>query len=77
MTDIITNRAAKEISKRMNCIVTEIQHDDEHNGFNVVCQFDTELMDKNYLTLIHAIRFNNRTVTGFVAYDDLDLFIQP
>lgn len=72
MTDLITTRAAREISNRMGCIVTEIEHVTERNGFKVVCQFDTDSVDKNYLTLIHAIYFKNRTVTGFVAYDDLD-----
>ena len=72
MTDLITKRAAREISNRMGCIVTEIEHVTERNGFKVVCQFDTDLVDRNYLTLIHAIQFKNRTVTGFVAYDDLD-----
>lgn len=72
MTDLITTRAAREISNRMGCIVTEIEHVTERNGFKVVCQFDTDSVDKNYLTLIHAIGFNNRTVTGFVSYDDLD-----
>lgn len=72
MTDIITKRAAREISNRMGCIVTEIEHVTERNGFKVVCQFDTDSFDRNYLTLIHAISFKNRQVTGFVAYDDLD-----
>ena len=72
MTDLITKRAAREISNRMGCIVTEIEHDAERNGFKVVCQFDTDSVDRNYLTLIHAIGFKNRSVTGFVAYDDLD-----
>ena len=72
MNDLITTRAAREISNRMGCIVTEIEHDTKRNGFNVVCQFDTDSVDRNYLTLIHAIGFKNRSVTGFVAYDDLD-----
>ena len=72
MTDLITKRAAREISNRMGCIVTEIEHDIERNGFKVVCQFDTDSFDKNYLTLIHAIQFKNKQVTGFVSYDDLD-----
>jgi len=72
MTDLITKRAAREISNRMGCIVTEIEHHIESNGFKVVCQFDTDSFDRNYLTLIHAIQFKNRQVTGFVSYDDLD-----
>lgn len=72
MTDIITKRAAREISNRMGCLVTDIEHVTERNGFKVVCQFDTDSVDRNYLTLIHAIQFKNRQVTGFVAYDDLD-----
>lgn len=72
MTDLITKRAAREIGERMCCLVTEIEHVTDRNGFKVVCQFDTDSIDRNYLTLIHAIQFNNRTVTGFVAYDDLD-----
>jgi hypothetical protein len=72
MTDLITKRAAREISNRMGCIVSEIEHDIESNGFKVVCQFDTDSFDRNYLTLIHAIQFKNRQVAGFVSYDDLD-----
>ena len=72
MTDLITKRAAREISNRMGCIVTEIEQDIERNGFKVVCQFDTDSFNKNYLTLIHAIQFKNKQVTGFVSYDDLD-----
>jgi hypothetical protein len=75
MTDLITKRAAREISNRMGCIVTEIEHVTERNGFKVFCQFDTDSFDKNYLTLIHAIQFKNRQVTGFVTYDDLDCLI--
>ena len=69
---ILETKAAREISNRMACIVTEIEHDTERNGFKVVCKFDTDSVDRNYLTLIHAIHFKNRSVTGFVAYDDLD-----
>ena len=67
----LVKRAATEISNRMGCIVTEIEHDEGRNGFNVVCHFDDDLFE-NYLTLIHAIQFSNRMVTGFVSYDDLD-----
>lgn len=75
MTDIITNKAAQEISSRMGCDITEIEHE-VGQGFVVSCEFDRDIVDRNYLTLIHAIQFNNRIVKGFVSYDDLDCMIK-
>lgn len=73
--DIITQRAATEISDRMGCVVKEIEWTDQPEGFNVICEFNSDKMKSNYLTLIHAIQFNNRLVHGFVAVDDLDCLI--